>query len=85
MSVFEQYKNSRVLWVITALVLIMVIALGFLFYMAWGKPSEPPVESSSSAAASSVTPASSSRVSVPTSSRPSVSPSSQTTSPSSSS
>ena len=85
MSVFEQYKNSRVLWVITALVLIMVIALGFLFYMAWGKPSEPPVESSSSAAASSVTPASSSRVSVPTSSRPSVSPSSQTTSPSTSS
>ena len=84
MSVFEQYKNSRVLWVITALVLIMVIALGFLFYMAWGKPNETPINPSIGSSGTSSVASASSRVSVPTSSKPSVSPSSQTTSPSSS-
>jgi hypothetical protein len=72
MSVFEQYKNSGVLWVITALVLILVIALGILGYLTWGETDKIPPDSSQSIPAASSSQTASSQPSVhPSSSKPS--------------
>jgi hypothetical protein len=58
MSIFEQYKNSRQLWVITALVLVLLGCMGVLAWLTWGAPASaaPPEESSLSAPESPLPP-----------------------------
>lgn len=82
MSIFEQYKNSRQLWIITALVLVLLGCVGVLAWLTWGAPasakppsssqisSEQPASSAPVPSSSSKEPSSSSKPSSSASSAP---------------
>ncbi len=71
MSVFEQMKNAKILWIVTALAVVTICCIGTVAYMMWDKNRSEPADAKSAVSSSSSQIVSSSSSEAASSSEPS--------------